>query len=208
MRPFYLFALLLFLAACGNTENTNTAPTSETETPSTSDDFIIIPGERVGKITAGNAYPTAILERYGQDAKADSIYIGEGFFWPGVKVYPDTKNELQIAWDTEADTDLPTLLRVQSPGTDWKTNQGITIGTTLEELIDINGGHFQFLGFGWDYGGKVSNLENGNISNNLFITLEEVTGTTTELLGDQEISTDNPVVQPKNIQVVTLETRF
>jgi len=208
MRPLYFFALLLLVAACGTAETEGTTTTAEPETPSSSDDFLIIPGERVGKITAENATQTEILELYGNDAVTDSIYIGEGFFWPGVRVYPNTENELQIAWDAQAYTDLPALLRVQSPDTDWKTDQGITIGTTLEELIGINGGHFKFLGFGWDYGGKVSNLEDGDISNDLFLTLEEVTGTTPELLGDQEISTDNPAVQPKNIQVVVLETRF
>jgi len=213
MRTFCLLALLLSFLACQNassdTPNGSAADTTATsvETPST-DDFLIIPGRRVGKITANNADKATIVGLYGENAVLDSIHIGEGFFWPGVTIYPGTKNELQIAWDAEANTNLPALLRVQQPDTDWKTDQGITIGTSLEELIGINGGHFKFLGFGWDYGGKVSNLENGNISNDLFLTLEEVSGTTPELLGDQEIATDNPAVQPKNIQVMELETRF
>lgn len=209
LSGFLLAALLL---SCG-TKETSEATSVETEEAApdvmAQDDFIIVGGRRVGKITKDNATKEGIIQAYGtENVQEDSIYIGEGFYWDGLRLFPGTKNELEIAWDPDTETTSPAFFRVSKEDTDWRTDQNITIGTTLEELLAINGKAFNFLGFGWDYGGAVSNLNGGNISGNLYIRLENVGKIDENLLGDQEISTNHPAVKGADIRVVRLETKF
>ena len=208
--------LALLLTACNSTGESSAATETEepTETSAAAEidsdtEFLILPGERVGRITADNATRDGITAAYGaENVKNEPIYIGEGFSWDGLLVFPGTPNELQIAWDPEAESSLPAIIRVEQTGTEWQTDQGITIGTTLAELIDINEAPLNFLGFDWDYGGAVSNYNDGNIDNNLYIRMYPEGQVDDSLLGDQEISTAETEVPAERIKVVRLETRF
>lgn len=205
--PLSLCLLVVFLSS-GCTSREGTQETAATTRPT--NDFIIVPGQRVGPLAAAAARENDLIQTFGaENIKKQPIYIGEGFEMPGYLIFPDAPGELEVVYDTTVAMDKPAFIRVARADTQWKTDQGISLGTTLAELQAINGKPFLFYGFGWDYGGSVTNWNEGAISSDLMITLDAGEGEFPEtLLGDQEISSDNPLLKDLPIRVVILEVRL
>jgi hypothetical protein len=102
--------------------------------------------------------------------------MGEGETVVGTTLFPNSPNALHIEWKDSFR--IPERLTISSPGTQWKTSEGITIGTTLEQIAKFNGGPFTVAGFGWDYEGRTLSWENGNLPKQLQLDLvptQEVT---------------------------------
>lgn len=55
------------------------------------------------------------------------------------------------------------MIRITGTSSSWHTAEGIRIGTTLDELVELNGKPIQFSGFGWDYGGAVLSFNQGKL---------------------------------------------
>ncbi|MEJ2244849.1 MAG: hypothetical protein P8Y80_02000 [Acidobacteriota bacterium] len=124
---------------------------------SVSPDWICIPGVKVGPITSTTS-ESDLMEIFGKaNVLREEIHIDEGYFEIGTSVFKGTPNEMSIFWKQQevSDPKFPRRVIIQSAGTNWKTEDGLTIGTTIEELLKINGDHFTFAGFGWDYEGVV-----------------------------------------------------
>ena len=67
-------------------------------------------------------------------------------------LYPETENEILVIWKDDNKRDIHQIYYDKEGR--WSSEQGIRIGTTYEELEDINGA-FKVYGFGWDYSGAV-----------------------------------------------------
>lgn len=65
-------------------------------------------------------------------------------------LYKNTPHEVLITWQNGRVYDVT----IAHPG-QWSSQKGIQIGTTYDQLVEINGGPIQVYGFGWDYGGAV-----------------------------------------------------
>ena len=130
--------MVLGLASCSSTKNT----TSETL-----DKFVIESLIRFNSEEIKENYPNA------------NVYEALGIFEEGTielpysVLYPDTPNELNITWADASRTQIYDI-RI-SIGGDWRSSTGIKIGTTYEELNELNGKPISFYGFGWDYSGAV-----------------------------------------------------
>lgn len=208
--------LMLALAACQSNSGPE-AGSSEEETTDAADDprydFTIVPGERVGLITLESASKPAVMEAYGDLAEADSVHLSEGFFGPGVILFPeDKRNRADIYWETETDAERPAFIRILGDNgqTDWATSQGITIGSTMEEVEAINGGPFKLYGFGWDYGGYVNDWKGGQLSNSLSLRFasSEGEGMPTEVVGDMTLSSDDELLRQAQPVVSELSISF
>lgn len=198
MRKVLLAGILLALISCANdAKNKNSG-----ETAGLTNDFIIIPGERVGSITATTT-EAELQEMFGVDkVKIQSIPIAEDATQEGVILYPGTPNEIEIIWETAASEGKPAFIRIGKDSTQWRTPDGITVGTSLEKLEEINGKPFKFYGFDWDYGGLVTNWNEGKLTSNLVIALvpQNFEALGNEMLGEVRLSSDDPKVralQPK-----------
>jgi hypothetical protein len=158
-----LFATAALLAACGE----KPAPPPEAP-PAAGPDLGIVIGEKVGLITAANCTREAVLAAYGNDAKVDSLYIIDGMYGEGVVLFPDQpRRRAEIYWSVENDPKRPLYIRIEGDSTgatDWKTAEGITIGTPMATIEQMNGKPFSFSGFGWDYGGFVSDWKGGKFN--------------------------------------------
>lgn len=122
-------------------------------------DTTIVPGERVGLITAETRYGD-LVEWYGAEALSnENVYIGEGFSEPGTRIDLGAERSLSIIWTNPERTGVAEVRRL---GSAWQTPEGIHIGMSFEELKDVLG-EFQMYGFGWDYGGTVS-LTDSNLA--------------------------------------------
>lgn len=175
-------------------------------------DFIVIPGEKFGLLTPNSCSRSAVLAAYGKDAKPDSVYLYEGIFGEGVVLFPNnSRNRVEIYWE-DTTSQRPTSIRVygDSTGTDWKTADGITIGTTMADVEKLNGKPFDFSGTGWDYGGFVSDWKGGKFDNSLMLRFEstEVEGDAGNVSGEGIFSSDNPAAKAAKPKVILMEFRF
>ena len=92
----------------------------------------------------------------------------------------------------------------------WKTDNGIAIGTTLEELVKINGKDFTFAGFEWDYAGVVTDWNTGKIDKKLGIYLEptNMEAIFPDLIGDKEFPSSNEKAKAAGLKVASFVVKF
>ena len=209
-------ALFLALPACqpgGSAGDGEAATTDSTEVQDPRYDYSIDPGERVGLIELNRSSKAEVMEAYGDLAKADSVYLAEGMFGPGIMVFPEQdRNRLEIYWDEELDKDRPSFIRITGAdgATDWATKEGITIGSKLSEVQAANGQAFELYGFGWDYGGYVSNWKGGQFNNNLGLRFEPPANAQVpaDMLGETILSSDSEALQEIDPVVVEMSLSF
>ncbi len=211
----FLAILVLSIGGCNSddkkADGSSANATENTEQPpAPSADFTIVPGQRVGGIKATST-EADIKALYGDDnVEYRSVYIGEGESQPGIAVFPNTDNELEIVWDIAAATGNPEFIRISKEHTEWHTVEGVTVGTALEELEKINGKPFQLYGFGWDYGGLVSDWMGGRLNSHLIIALEpadwEKVGP--EVSGDVTFSSNGTEVRELGAKVASMVVTF
>lgn len=147
--------LLLPLASCRLP-----APNSPAVQPSSADvaepaqpaaDTLIIPGQRVGPVTADTSRAD-LVAHYGEAALDDApIPMGEGTTAAGTVVMPGPDQQFAVVWQDASQT-KPQLIKNFGPA--WQTPEGLGVGIPYSEVEAILG-DFQLYGFAWDYGGTV-----------------------------------------------------
>ena len=207
-------------AASGETEalaETSQAPSSEgsVETPQANalsnhtaalPDTIVVPGERVGPVTMETTRAD-LAELFGEAALEDTeIPVGEGFTEPGTTINAGTEQAFSIIWTDETRTQPATA---KDFGSAWQTPEGLQLGTSFAEL-ESTLGSFDLFGFGWDYEGTVL-LEGSNLENydGLLIlrarpeleTTKQFPDEYAAVLGDKQLSSDDPNLDPLNLSV-------
>jgi len=127
-------------------------------------DWLIVPGERVGPITATTS--EAMLDTFfgADNVEPIDVYLGEGFTEPGVAVYPrDATQRVEVVWQDDAHT-APKEVRLTGDSSKWKTPEGISLGSPLREIERLNGFPFRLAGFAFDYGGTITECGRGRLS--------------------------------------------
>ncbi|OIN59669.1 hypothetical protein [Arsenicibacter rosenii] len=193
------------------------------------DNFVIIPGEQVGNIR-GTSTQAELIERLGKEnvTADDTIYVAEGETAIGTTLFKGTPDEVQILWLYQKKAAKPdaVILRPASdkPGTggmqtQWVTDNGLKIGSTLKEVEKLNGKPFKLYGFGWDYGGSASSWEGGKLEGkggktylsivfgygDLSAEQEKIVD---KVSGDGEFMSSDPGMQQLNPVVQTMTVRF
>ena len=176
--------------------------------------LIIVPGVRVGAITP-QITESDLIKVYGKaNVKRENIGLGEGETEPGTVIFPkEPVKTVGILWKDQKGRRFAREIRMM--GTDhksvWRTSQGITLGTTLKELEEINGKPFRLAGFAWDYSGTVLSWEHGKLEQELesqgrvvlrLMSNKKVAEREYEsVLGEQAFRSDHPVMQKINPKV-------
>jgi hypothetical protein len=76
------------------------------------------------------------------------INLGEGDTAPGTVLFPDDRlRRVEIAWEDQRGQRQPQVIRVSGDETLWRTPQGITLRTTLEQVRRLNGKPVRILSF-------------------------------------------------------------
>ena len=213
----FSLALCLVLFACQNDAQKEKSENSKNDSPKNEiidTQWLAIPNKSVGKITP-NMTEADIIEVYGQEqVTRDSLHVGEGFYIQSTVVFPNIPNELRIAWAEGQLFEKIVRIIIKKEKTQWHTPEGLTIGSSLQKVIDLNDTHFNFWGFDWDYAGSVSSWEGGNFDgkglgvrlgyqiapNNLDEKAIQM------VIGDKEVSSSEPVL--KEMQIVVSELFF
>ena len=150
-------------------------------------DSTIVLGKRVGLIKPGMT-AAQIETAYGAtNVHHEDIPGAEGETIPGARLFADTGRELEIIWDPENEK-KKVVFDVRVIGADWKFENGLKVGMTIEEVEKINGKPFKVAGFSWDYGGY-ANFEGGKLAAKVSIRFNPSTEEIPEyLVGDKELS--------------------
>lgn len=158
-----------------------------------------------------------LIKIYGrQNVQSKSIHIGEGEFEPGTVIFIEEPTKTAaIIWEDSNRKHHPQSFRISGQKSVWKVGPGITLGTTLKELEQLNGRPFLLAGFGWDYSGTVVSWEKGNLEKQFTTNgrvilrcrpIEEIykmvsSQEAESVLGDQDFRSDNKVMQKINPRV-------
>lgn len=127
-------------------------------------DWLIVPGERIGPLTATST-AADLVTAYGAPNVRDEPYpLGEGESEPGTAIFPDDPTKrMVILWNDLDKKARPLAVRIDGAGSQWKTAEGLAVGTTLKKVEELNGKPFRLYGFEWDFGGQLVDSNGGNL---------------------------------------------
>jgi hypothetical protein len=181
----------------------------------------VVPGRRIGPVARTSTLATLQAALGKAAAVAESLDVGEGILTPGVTLFPaDSLRRAWVYWSDTIGFTRPTTVLIRSRGTRWTLPGGLTIGTALARLVELNGQPFRFSGFGWDYGGRASTWDGGKLEGilgpgmTLGVTLEPTcqdsmpAGHYEAIVGDVEISSEMPEAREACIVVDELWIGF
>ena len=192
----------------------------------TAQDWTIVPGERVGPITAATVRADLDRDFPKGAVEDDQIELDEGMLEPATLVFrKDPSQALAVAWKDGHPKEVFICFGRRRGPCHWETRSGIRMGTRLTELERMNGRGFTIAGFGFNYGGNVLAWDGGKLAKfdcgaKLILTLDgdRVRGgaytvdlTSEErhsISGDRPISSSAPAMRKLNPGVVGLLMRF
>jgi hypothetical protein len=169
--------------------------------------YLIIPGSQVGEITAKTT-EAELVSSYGEEQVVEAeYYVAEGFCLPGTRLFPeDEEKTIEIFWGDQENRQFPVRLQMFGEASKWQTEDGISLGTTVHQLGELNGSAFDFSGFGWDYGGYVVSWKEGALEkyrDTLLLRLAEKqvepSSHSLEIYGDATFSSE--ILKPIDTQV-------
>lgn len=171
MRAVGTLAMLcacLWLAACSE------APPPEPPAPVavTSPPRPAIPEEDLFVLAVGgNGFRASMTlkdlqARFGVDhVVAAEVPMGEGTTETGAIIHADDPARRAYVYFVDGNPDATvSAIHVRDAQSIWRGPMGLRLGNSSMELDRMNGRSFRFLGFGWDYGGYVSNWAEGNLA--------------------------------------------
>jgi hypothetical protein len=151
----------------------------------------------------------ALIEKFGTDnIGRDTAWLPEGMGQIMVTLlYPGTNNEVTFEWSDSATYSTLDAVQVTKDSSEWYS-RGVRIGTTMTELVELNGGDFTFSGFDWDYGGYASFGDEGRLRG-VTVRLGASDQVMTQqqqdsLIGDQQVSSKSELARQNNPVVEVL----
>jgi hypothetical protein len=116
---------------------------------------LIIPGKSVGKMNNSTTYAD-LVKLYGkQKLTAKKVYGPEGQVeFAGTLITLGKNRSLTVVWK---DKTKKQILWIVIQDSNWKTKEGLGVGTSLAKMRQIIG-EFKITGLYWDYGNLVIDL--------------------------------------------------
>lgn len=186
MKKLFLLITVLSLASCKTAKEPLASPAER---------FIIEDLIKLSSEEIKNRYP---------DAK---IKEGMGVYEEGTEerpfciLFPDTHNHLEITWKDLERTEIFDI-RFKDKG-NWKSSMGIGIGTTIDQLNQLNSIPVSFYGFGWDYSGAVV-WNDGKLENSGLYVFLEARNIPEAFYGDHIIKASAEEIAALSLKVQTL----
>ena len=124
-------------------------------------DWLIVPGQRVGPITAATTRADLDTLFGKENVEERNLDISEGPEAATVVFPSDASVSLAVTWDRERVSTIRICYATQTGPCRWRTASGIRIGLPIRELEKINGKSFKVAGYGFDGQGVVTSWRNG-----------------------------------------------
>ena len=205
MRKLTLVPILLFfgtlLFSCGQPgkKKTETPPVTGADTTAkAAADSVLLTASSWGAINASTDFE-GLKALYGKGNVLDERICGPecADSFNVTTVYPGSNKAFTVYWEDSFYHRKIMMIRCFEAGAPYHTADGLKLGSTLREVLQVNGKPITFTGFGWDYGGTITalnhgKLEGGNIRFNIDLVNENGDH---GLYGDQEFSSGDPKVQ-------------
>lgn len=104
----------------------------------------------------------SLKQRYGQEAVIQQLTGAEGETYKGLILMPRAMDRrIEVSFKDDSLSEVTGLtLRDTAKASRWNV-AGVTIGSSLVEVQNINGKPFLLNGFEWDYSGFVTNWRGG-----------------------------------------------
>ena len=172
----------------------------------------IIPNESVGLITSSTT-KSALNKLYDKEnIREYVIFSYEGIDIKGTEViFDNTADNITIEWNDGNLT--PKIIRIENLNSNWKTKEGVGIGSTIKEVEKANGKPFTIYGYEIDayLAGTVKNWNSGNLQglNLQFKITKEIPGEVyMKIMGDRGILSNNPLLEKAGLQVENITVGF
>jgi hypothetical protein len=145
------------------------------------------------------------------------IELGEGETAPGTVIYPaDSLRRVEIIWQDTLARRRPARLILRGNQSKWQVSRGISLGTSLQELEQLNGKPFTLAGFGWDYAGVVTDWNGGALDTvlaqvKLYLDpgpAQYESAPYSQVLGDRDYSSALPAMQQLSPRVTQIFVDF
>jgi hypothetical protein len=184
MRLLLLICTLFLLTSCGNKKLTASSPEKF--------DMEVL-ADVIAQQDLENIYPEA------------QIANGREFFEEGTVersysiLYPHSTDKILVIWKDPERTELHQIYL--DGKSRWRSKTGIHIGTTYDELVELNGGPLKFYGFGWDYSGAVDWNKGGLANSNIRVFLEPTVAPPRDFYTDKVIETTDDEIDNLKLRV-------
>jgi hypothetical protein len=167
--------------------------------PSRPSDAVLRVVDEIG----ANVGRTDLEIRFGPANITDTtIYLAEGETRPGSILFAsDSSRRVEITWMDSAAKSRPATIHFNGTASAWRLPHDITLGMNLSELERLNGRPFKLMGFGWDYGGTITNWNGGKLEDlrtgkpRVFLRLSAGESPPASVTGDRELSSDNAILK-------------
>ncbi len=149
-----------------------------------------------------NDTAATILNRYGAQARRETLPGAEGETFPGVVLYPrDRLRRVEIGFSDDARPRVA-FIRIRGNASTWSFGN-MALGNSVAQITAANGRGFTLSGFEWDYGGFVTDLKGGVLSQLpggcrlgiRFSLPANVTSTPEALMGDVSVESTHPALR-------------
>jgi hypothetical protein len=155
----------------------------------------------------------ALRAAYGEGNLVEQTLPGaEGESYTATVLYADDPTRrLEIVWEDDATKMRPANVSVSGDASVWTGPNGLSIGDELAQIEQMNGRPFKLWGFGWDYGGWVSDWNGGALAPHdgcITRVRFEATAESNNAQGDREFLSDSAEIRGANPKVVAFALVF
>lgn len=108
----------------------------------------------------------SLTQQYGEANIVHAVLPGvEGETFEATLIFPDDPGRrIEIHWRDAATHTQISEVSISGEQSDWRGPNGLALGQTIDEVEAANGKPFELFGFGWDYGGTVSDWDGGDFA--------------------------------------------
>jgi hypothetical protein len=154
-----------------------------------------------------------LQERFGDQARVETLHGPEGIEFAGVVLWPDDPaRRLEVVLAEEGQRTVSSVGMSRTSA--WRA-AGLALGDPLARANEANGKPFKLWGFGWDYGGYVSDLAGGKLAalpGGCRVVMDlgpsEDADVPDALIGEVELSSDDPRLAAAGVTIYELSLAF
>ena len=206
MKRITLSFVALMLAACG--QSAQAPPPAQGQTQ-------LAPGQMLDlscEAFADASYDD-LTQRFGAENIVNATLPGpEGESYEATIVFPnDPGRRLEVHWQDVSARARISEVSISGEISDWRGPHGLALGQDIEEVERLNGHAFQIYGFGWDYGGNVSDWNAGAFApqGGCIVRAQFYANTSdTHIMGDTPFMSDLPAMRAARPRVSQIGIGF